>query len=116
MVALSTIDPGVLSLTPPPSLAGIEALDGLLRAQYERQLRVEKFLTRQLVSFQGSKKQPFYRWYKYKEGFGASLVEYLLETGGIDSGKILDPFAGAGTTLFASRDRDWTQMVSNCFQ
>ena len=105
MVATSTIDIGVFSLTPPPSIAGIDLLDGLLRARYERQLRVERFLTRQLVSFQSSKKQPFYRWYKYKEGFAASLVDYLLETGGITSGKILDPFAGAGTTLFASRDR-----------
>ena len=105
MVATSTIDTGVLSLTPPPSIGGIDLLDRLLYARFERQLRVERFLTRQLVSFQASKKQPFYRWYKYKEGFAASLVDYLLETGGIDSGKILDPFAGAGTTLFASRDR-----------
>jgi hypothetical protein len=89
MVATSIIEHDILSLTPPPSIGGIELLDGLLRTRYERQLRVEKFLTRQLVSFQASKKQPFYRWYKYKEGFAASLVDYLLETGGINSGKIL---------------------------
>lgn len=104
-MATSIIEPDVLSLTPIPSIGGIDLLDGQLCRRYERKLRVETFLTRQLVSFQASKKQPFYRWYKYKEGFAASLVDYLLETGGIDSGKVLDPFAGAGTTLFASRDR-----------
>jgi hypothetical protein len=57
------------------------------------------------VSFQGNKNQPVYRWYKYKEGFSVDLIVYLLEKYGIKQGKILDPFAGSGTTLFAAASR-----------
>ncbi len=59
-------------------------------------------MTRQLVSFQANKPRPSYRWFKYKEAFSASLIEYLLSKYGIASGKVLDPFAGSGTALFAA--------------
>jgi hypothetical protein len=36
-------------------------------------------LNRSLVSFQANKEIPFYRWYKYKEGFSAPMVRYILE-------------------------------------
>ncbi|WP_072622601.1 DNA methyltransferase [Spirulina major] len=58
-------------------------------------------LTRKLVSFQGNKVRAYYRWYKYKEAFSADLVEYLFRKYSVPNGKILDPFAGAGTSLFA---------------
>ena len=48
--------------------------------------------------------RPIYRWYKYKEAFSASLVELLLQKYGLNQGKILDPFAGSGTALFAASD------------
>jgi DNA modification methylase len=59
-------------------------------------------LTRSLVSFQANKTRPVYRWYKFKEAFSASLVEYLFEQKGVTKGRILDPFAGSGTALFAA--------------
>ncbi len=59
-------------------------------------------LDRRIVSFQANKSKAVYRWYKYKEGFSASLVEFLVRHSGVTSGTILDPFAGSGTTLFAA--------------
>jgi hypothetical protein len=55
-----------------------------------------------LVSFQANKNRPVYRWYKYKEGFSASLVEHFFQKYQITDGKILDPFAGSGTALFTA--------------
>lgn len=63
-------------------------------------------LSRKVVSFQANKEEPFYRWFKYKEGFSSSLVKYFLETYCPKGGKVLDPFAGAGTTLFAASEMD----------
>ncbi|MBI3940600.1 MAG: site-specific DNA-methyltransferase [Acidobacteria bacterium] len=47
---------------------------------------------------------PYYRWLKYKEGFSVDFVRYILgrfkpEHAAI---RVLDPFAGAGTTLTAA--------------
>jgi DNA modification methylase len=67
-------------------------------------------LTRQMVSFQESKKTPFYRWLKYKEAFSPSLIEYLLDFVAKDNQEtphILDPFAGTGTVLTRSASRGW---------
>ncbi|MDP3103877.1 MAG: DNA methyltransferase [Candidatus Methanoperedens sp.] len=83
-------------------LSKIEALDFKLSQHFNDKFIVQPALTRQLVSFQANKTMASYRWYKYKEAFSAPLVEYLLSRYGIESGKVLDPFAGSGTTLFAA--------------
>ena len=62
----------------PPALDEIAAMDGALELQFRDRIRVLPFLTRQLVSFQANKNLASYRWYKYKEGFSAALVEYFL--------------------------------------
>jgi DNA modification methylase len=62
---------------------------------------------RQIVSFQANKKEPIYRWFKYKEGFSTALVKYFLKEYSTKPGKILDPFAGAGTTLFTAQEEGW---------
>ncbi|MEO5333582.1 MAG: hypothetical protein H7839_16340 [Magnetococcus sp. YQC-5] len=77
-------------------------LDKILTEKFCGKLTLEPALSRQMVSFQANKKRSNYRWYKYKEGFSASLVEYLINRYGLKSGKILDPFAGSGTVLFVS--------------
>ena len=59
-------------------------------------------LSRFLVSFQANKTRAVYRWYRFKEAFSASLVEHLFNKYGITAGRILDPFAGSGTALFAA--------------
>lgn len=73
--------------------------------QFADRLVVNPDLTRSLVSFQQNKKEPFYRWLKYKEAFSSNLVKYFLADFNADSKKplrVLDPFAGIGTTLTTS--------------
>lgn len=73
-----------------------------LEILYKNTLIENPDLNRQIVSFQNSKKLPFSRWFRYKEGFASELVEYCLTAGDIRTGPILDPFAGSGTTLFTA--------------
>lgn len=73
--------------------------------QFADRLVVNSDLTRSLVSFQKNKTEPFYRWLKYKEAFSSRLVKYFLADFNADSKKplrVLDPFAGIGTTLTTS--------------
>lgn len=83
-------------------LSRINNLDQCLRERFQDRLAVQRSLTRQLVSFQANKGRPAFRWYKYKEAFSAPLIDFLMARYGISSGNVLDPFAGAGTTLFVA--------------
>lgn len=74
---------------------------------FEDKLETAYHLNRKIVSFQANKTEPFYRWFKYKEGFSSSLVKYFLTEFSSKTGKLLDPFAGAGTTLFAGQELGW---------
>ncbi|MEN4010441.1 MAG: DNA methyltransferase [Bellilinea sp.] len=96
------IDEKVLVRDAGIGLARINQLDQRLQDQFSGKLMVQPALTRQLVSFQANKSRPVYRWYKYKEAFSASLVEYFLAKYRISDGTLLDPFAGSGTALFAA--------------
>ncbi len=85
--------------------AEITALDADLMEEFEPQLSLSPFLSRKIVSFQGNKNRPAYSWYKYKEAFSAGLVEYFQSKYvGCSQGKLLDPFAGIGTSLFAASE------------
>lgn len=86
------------------ALREIDNLDEQLQHHFQAKFLVQPALTRLLVSFQANKTRPIYRWYKYKEAFSASLVELLLQKYRFSQGKILDPFAGSGTALFAASD------------
>ncbi len=79
-------------------------MDRQLEQQLSNRILLEPALSRSLVSFQANRSRSAYRWYKYKEGFSASLVEYLLNRWHIFAGRILDPFAGSGTALFVASD------------
>ena len=46
---------------------------------YKNKLKVNKLLNRSLISFQANKTEPFYRWFKYKEGFSTTFVKYILD-------------------------------------
>ena len=84
-------------------IQSIEKLDDKLFTEFSKCIETDVGLTRQLVSFQANKKIPFYRWYKYKEGFSNDLVNYYIRYNGLENTKkILDPFAGSGTTLFTA--------------
>ncbi|MDJ0619378.1 MAG: site-specific DNA-methyltransferase [Calothrix sp. MO_192.B10] len=89
-------------------LEKIEELNNSLTEYFSKAFFIDNALTRQLVSFQANKSRTYYRWYKYKEAFSADLVEYLFRKYGVTKGKILDPFAGAGTSLFASSSLGYT--------
>lgn len=86
------------------TLAHIEQLDEKLLASFAGRVIKEPALTRQLVSNQANKSRASYRWYKYKEAFSATLVEYLLDRYHVSSGSILDPFAGSGTAMLAASE------------
>lgn len=79
--------------------------DKNLEQSFSDKLETCRDLSRVLVSFQGNKSRPSYRWYKYKEGFSASLIDYFLNENDLISGTVLDPFAGSGTTLFVAGER-----------
>ena len=75
-----------------------------LYRRYSGLVEVNPALSRALVSYQSNRSRANYWWFKYKEGFSAALVEYLLTHFKIESGTLLDPFAGSGAALFVARD------------
>lgn len=85
-------------------LAQIKDAEDALTARFAPKMRVNTDLDRTLVSFQGNRAAMGHRWCKYREGFSAELVRYLIQKCKI-SGTILDPFAGSGTTLFVAADQ-----------
>jgi len=80
-----------------------------LYKKFKSQIVTNTALDRSLVSNQANKKLPFYGWFKYKEGFSEPFVDYvishILKTS--KPGILLDPFAGAGSALFAASVRGW---------
>lgn len=78
-----------------------------LYAHFAAKLVVNTDLDRTLVSFQANRKTAFSSWFKYREGFSATLIDYLLDWLDQPAGMLLDPFVGAGAALFASAVRGW---------
>jgi hypothetical protein len=81
-----------------------------LQRRYAEGLVVNPDLNRSLISFQSNKTSPFYRWFKFKEAFSHEFVRYVLTRfpcGTRRAGRILDPFAGAGTTLTTATKEGW---------
>ncbi|MBE9008398.1 site-specific DNA-methyltransferase [Fortiea sp. LEGE XX443] len=103
MVSVSSIS-NITSEMETSRLEEVDSLDKQLHCYFQSKFLVQSSLTRPLVSFQANKTRPIYRWYKYKEAFSASLVELLCQKYGVTQGKVLDPFAGSGTALFAASD------------
>lgn len=82
-----------------PSSARVE-----LERKYQPILETTTRFNRQLVSYQANKSARLHRWFKYKEGFSAQLVESLIKDFCLKSaGRILDPFAGVSTTLLVAQ-------------
>ena len=70
------------------ALKEIERLDHELSQTFEACFVHSAAFNRTLVSFQANKTRPVYRWYKFKEGFSASLIEYLIALHNIKKGSI----------------------------
>ena len=83
-----------------------QARDNLF-LHYKNKLETAYNLNRKIVSFQANKEEPFFRWFKYKEGFSLSLVKHFIKEYGGNGKRILDPFAGAGTALFTAQEMGW---------
>lgn len=83
----------------------IEDAERTLESYFLSKLQINHELTRALVSFQANKDAPGYRWFKFKEGFSSALVNYVFDKTGVFSGRVIDPFAGSGATLFAASAR-----------
>src|SRR5260370_20375844 len=84
------------------TLEAIKQSDLELTESYANKLIVNRHLDRTRVSFQANKRQNGFRWFKYKEGFSSDLVRYILRSLGVESGQLLDPFAGSGAALFVA--------------
>jgi DNA modification methylase len=100
-----TLPDNIRALPQKTVLGEVEHLDKDLYCHFKDKFHLDISLSRSIVSFQNNKTRSVYRWYKYKEAFSASLVEYLFEKYKIINGTILDPFAGSGTSLFAASTR-----------
>ncbi len=75
-----------------------------LENAYRDLIEVNTDLDRRLVSFQANKNIPFYNWFPYKEGFSYQMVKMFIKDYPKSSGKLLDPFSGSGTSLFAANE------------
>ena len=82
----------------------INVADEQLHERFANVFSVNHDLDRKLVSNQANKTEKVARWCKYKEGFSASLIRYVLKHLSLNGGRILDPFAGSGTTLFTASE------------
>jgi len=56
---------------------------------------------KKLVNFSTNLEKPIHRWFNIKEGYSEDLVNNLIKRYKINSGYILDPFSGSGTTLIS---------------
>ena len=74
-----------------------------LHTRFEKRLSVDSNLTRRVVSYQGNREVPGFRWLKYKEGFSLELVERMLDE--VQPSAVLDPFSGIGTTPLIAAGR-----------
>ena len=54
------------------------------------------------VTFENSKNIPFQRWYPYIEGYSPDFVKKIITDNVPNAKLIYEPFAGTGTTMFAS--------------
>jgi len=75
-----------------------------LEDAYRNLIEVNTYLNRKLVSFQANKDIPFYNWFSYKEGFSYQMVKMFIKDYPKRTGKLLDPFSGSGTALFAATE------------
>ena len=71
-----------------------------------------KGMSQKDVTFVKSKDTPFQRWYPYIEGYSTDFVKSLIKNFEIADTIIYEPFAGTGTTLFASDEMGMSTVFS----
>lgn len=96
-------DPGAAGACAPP--AGEQTIFRTeLHRRFISRLSIDSSLSRTVVSYQGNRNAPGFRWMKYKEGFSRQLVERFISQ--YNPASVLDPFAGIGTTPLTA---SWNQ-------
>ncbi|MGD0730594.1 MAG: DNA methyltransferase [Terracidiphilus sp.] len=85
-------------------LSQIDEADRALTGRFASKMEINRDLDRTLVSFQANREEIGHRWCKFREGFSAPLIRYLIDKTGLADGRILDPFAGSGTTLMIAAE------------
>ncbi|MDO8553376.1 MAG: hypothetical protein Q7S22_01100 [Candidatus Micrarchaeota archaeon] len=63
-----------------------------------KNLELGKYFT-----FEPSKDKPIYNWFYYKEAFSPEIIDYALNQEKLESGTLVDPFCGAGTSLLSAK-------------
>lgn len=85
-------------------LVNPEAARHDLENRYREIFEETERFSRQTVSYQANKAEILHRWFKYREGFSADLVQIFLTDYGLTAGQVvLDPFAGSSTTLLQAK-------------
>ena len=79
------------------------SFDCRISDKFLSRISIDPEINRSLVSYQGNKSLPGFRWFKYKEGFSYALVDRFLEEHKPTC--VLDPFSGIGTTPIAAARR-----------
>ncbi|MBD5505626.1 MAG: hypothetical protein HDR09_18270 [Lachnospiraceae bacterium] len=64
------------------------------------------------VTFRSSKTIPFQRWYPYAEGYSPDFVTSIISKYISGDGLVYEPFAGTGTTIFASDSMGFSTVYS----
>ena len=90
----------------PSGIAGNTHCRDKLLERFGDRIAVNSDLSRSLVSWQSNKNAPGFRWFKFKEGFSAELVRYLLQFLP-KRGQMLDPFAGTGVAPITASSVGW---------
>lgn len=72
----------------------------------------DSFISSSDVTFRNSKSIPFQRWYPYIEGYSPNFVKGLIHKYITKNCIIYEPFAGTGTTLFASDNLGYNTFYS----
>ncbi len=93
--------PGLAAVTSPHG--GETAARQALNDRFTDRVAFDPEFSRRTVSYQGNRQVPGLRWMKYKEGFSQALVDYLLDE--YEPDRVLDPFAGIGTTALIAAGR-----------
>ncbi|MHC4870484.1 MAG: DNA methyltransferase [Planctomycetota bacterium] len=52
-----------------------------------------------LVTSSSGVKEPYHRWFPYRQGFSPELIRKFVSTAEVSTGPILDPFCGSGTSI-----------------
>lgn len=59
---------------------------------------LDRFVDPIQATFRGGRTEPLHDWYPYLEGYSPEFVQKVLDSFAPDATRVLDPFAGAGTT------------------